>query len=89
VSKLIWHRREYLDEDGVVHPGDEATLRSSVENQSGDGAHMNGGFFVLEPVVLALIPSDATILGRQPLRTLACDDLLRAHMPPWLSTSAL
>lgn len=58
---------------------DEETVQSFMEKPRGDGAWMNGGFFVLEPAVLDLIVSDAMIFERQPLETLACDGQLRAH----------
>ena len=41
------------------------------EKPKGDGAMINGGFFVLSPSVLDLIESDATIWEREPLETLA------------------
>ena len=41
------------------------------EKPKGDGAMINGGFFVLSPSVIDLIESDATIWEHEPLETLA------------------
>lgn len=41
------------------------------EKPKGDGAMINGGFFVLSPNVLGLIKDDATIWEREPLEILA------------------
>jgi glucose-1-phosphate cytidylyltransferase len=60
-----------LAEDGGV-------VRSFVEKPRGDGAWMNGGFFVLEPAVLDVIDGDATAFESEPLERLARDDQLRA-----------
>ena len=64
---------------------DGATVRSFVEKPQGDGAWMNGGFFVLEPGVLDVIDGDGTAFEREPLERLAHDDQLRAfkHRGYW------
>ena len=41
------------------------------EKPSGDGSWINGGFFVLEPSVIDLIPDDSCNWERQPLQYLA------------------
>jgi glucose-1-phosphate cytidylyltransferase len=41
------------------------------EKPGGDGAWVNGGFFVLEPQALEYIADDSTVWERQPLETLA------------------
>ena len=58
---------------------DEATVRSFVEKPRGDGAWMNGGFFVLEPGVLDYIAGDETLWEREPLERLASDGQLAAY----------
>ena len=58
---------------------DGETVRSFVEKPSGDGAWMNGGFFVLEPAVLDYIDGDATLFEREPLERLAADGQLCAY----------
>jgi glucose-1-phosphate cytidylyltransferase len=51
---------------------------SFLEKPSGDGAWINGGFFVLSPKVLDLIDGDETIWERGPLETLARRNELQA-----------
>lgn len=48
------------------------------EKPKGDGAWINGGFFVLEPEVIDLIDDDATVWERDPLERLAADGELMA-----------
>jgi glucose-1-phosphate cytidylyltransferase len=65
-------------------PDDESVLAFR-EKPKGDGAWVNGGFFVLEPGVLARIGGDATLFEQEPLEQLAADGQLRAfkHMGFW------
>ena len=53
----------------VNHDGD--VVNSFQEKPEGDGAWINGGFFVLELSVFDEIDSDSTIWERQPLENLA------------------
>lgn len=46
-------------------------VRKFQEKPQGDGAWINGGFFVLEPGVIDLISGDDCIWEREPLETLA------------------
>jgi glucose-1-phosphate cytidylyltransferase len=46
-------------------------IKSFQEKPSGDGAWINGGFFVLRPEVLDLINDDNTVWEREPLESLA------------------
>ncbi len=46
---------------------DGTTVESFVEKPRGDGAWMNGGFFVLEPEVLGYIDGDETLFEHEPL----------------------
>ncbi|TRF25799.1 sugar phosphate nucleotidyltransferase, partial [Salmonella enterica] len=46
-------------------------VRSFQEKPKGDGAMINGGFFVLNPSVIDLIDNDATTWEQEPLMTLA------------------
>ncbi len=50
-----------------------------MEKPKGDGAMINGGFFVLSPQVLSHIDGDDTIWERGPLETLAADGQLAAY----------
>jgi glucose-1-phosphate cytidylyltransferase len=49
------------------------------EKPNGDGAWINGGFFVLEPTVIDYIDGDATVWEREPLQQLANDGALAAY----------
>jgi glucose-1-phosphate cytidylyltransferase len=49
------------------------------EKPRGDGAWINGGFFVCEPSVLDYIEGDATVWEDGPLRRLAADGQLAAY----------
>ena len=59
-------------------PGDSAAVRGFQEKPQGDGAWVNGGFFVLEPAVLDRIDGDDTAFEGHPLGSLAADGELRA-----------
>jgi len=48
------------------------------EKPGGDGAWVNGGFFVLEPGAIEYIADDSTVWERQPLQRLANDGALAA-----------
>lgn len=49
------------------------------EKPDGDGAWINGGFFVLEPAVLDYIDGDSTVWEQEPLQRLAHDGQLSAY----------
>lgn len=49
------------------------------EKPKGDGAMINGGFFVLSPTVIARIAGDATTWEKEPLVSLAEDGELMAY----------
>lgn len=52
------------------------------EKPKGDGAMINGGFFVLSPQVLEYLVDDSTIWEQEPLMRLAEDGQLMAHEHP-------
>jgi glucose-1-phosphate cytidylyltransferase len=54
-------------------------VKSFKEKPKGDGAMINGGFFVLTPRVLDYLSSDADIWEQEPLQRLAADDQLMAY----------
>jgi glucose-1-phosphate cytidylyltransferase len=58
-------------ENGVVH--------NFQEKPAGDGAWINGGFFVLEPDVLKNIDGDSTTWEQEPLQHLALNGQLSAY----------
>lgn len=55
-----------------------SAVKSFNEKPQGDGGWINGGFFVLNPKVLSLISSDATIWEKEPLESLAKQGQLEA-----------
>jgi glucose-1-phosphate cytidylyltransferase len=50
------------------------------EKPAGDGAWINGGFFVLEPQAIDRIDGDTTVWEQQPLQGLAADGQLTAYL---------
>lgn len=58
---------------------DQARVPSFVEKPQGDGAWINGGFFVLEPEVFEYIEGDATVWEREPMDRLAQAGQLAAY----------
>lgn len=81
ISALVaFHRKNGLKATltGVQPPGRFGAIElngdkvlSFQEKPQGDGSWINGGFFVLEPSVLDLIPGDATFWEKEPLEGLA------------------
>jgi glucose-1-phosphate cytidylyltransferase len=57
----------------------QSTISSFREKPSGDGAWVNGGFFVLEPDVLDYIAGDETVWEREPMEQLAQEGQLSAY----------
>lgn len=58
---------------------DQAKVSSFREKPQGDGAWINGGFFVLEPEALGYIEHDGTTWEQEPLKKLAQDGKLAAY----------
>ncbi len=54
-------------------------VKAFKEKPKGDGAWINGGFFVLEPEIFDYIEGDQTIWEREPLENLAKDGQLMAY----------
>ncbi|MDX2214218.1 MAG: glucose-1-phosphate cytidylyltransferase [Oculatellaceae cyanobacterium bins.114] len=64
---------------GAISLGQEQTkIESFHEKPGGDGAWINGGYFVLEPEVINYIADDSTIWEQEPLQKLAHDGHLSA-----------
>jgi glucose-1-phosphate cytidylyltransferase len=57
-----------------------AAVRAFQEKPVGDGAWVNGGFFVLEPSVIDRIAGDDTLFEQEPVQSLVADDQLRAYL---------
>jgi glucose-1-phosphate cytidylyltransferase len=55
-------------------------VHSFIEKPMGDGGHINGGFFVLNPKVIDLIEGDATTWERGPMETLAQQNQMSAFI---------
>ena len=70
---------------------DQTHIAHFHEKARGDGAWINGGFFVLEPAVLDYIEGDHTVLEEKPLTELARAGQLIAyrHEGYWQSMDAL
>jgi glucose-1-phosphate cytidylyltransferase len=64
---------------GALEIGASSAVTAFREKPVGEGALVNGGFFVLSPKVLELVVNDETIWEREPLERLAATDQLRAY----------
>ncbi|NEQ21146.1 MAG: glucose-1-phosphate cytidylyltransferase [Microcoleus sp. SIO2G3] len=58
---------------------DDNKIASFREKQDGDGAWINGGYFVLEPEVIDYIADDASVWEKEPLEKLAESNQLSAY----------
>jgi glucose-1-phosphate cytidylyltransferase len=89
VTELIkFHRKQKVKATvtAVLPPGrfgaldiDQVMVRNFQEKPKGDGARINGGFFVLSPEVLNYIEGDNTTWEWSPLETLAEEQQLAAY----------
>ena len=65
---------------GALELAEDGTVNSFQEKPQGDGAWINGGFFVLEPDIFDLIPEgDAAVWEGEPLKALARSGQLNAY----------
>jgi glucose-1-phosphate cytidylyltransferase len=80
-----------IDEDQADAPMSAPAVRAFQEKPVGDGAWVNGGFFVLEPAVLERLGGDDMPFESAPLESLAADGELRAyrHRGFWQPMDAL
>ena len=95
ISKLVaFHKAQNLTATltGTIPPGRFGALdvkgikvNSFMEKPKGDGAMINGGFFVLSPKVIEYIADDQTIWERDPLERLAKEGNLAVfpHLGFW------
>ena len=58
---------------GALNLNDENEVTSFLEKPKGDGAWINGGFFVCQPEVFDYIEKDATIFEKEPMEGIAAD----------------
>ena len=56
---------------GALNIEENAEVSSFIEKPRGDGAWINGGFFVCEPEVCNMITGDETVFEEQPLNKIA------------------
>jgi glucose-1-phosphate cytidylyltransferase len=65
---------------GALSIGDDNMITTFKEKPDGDGAWINGGFFVIEPEIFGyLTDGDATVFERKPLEQLAGQEQLNAY----------
>jgi glucose-1-phosphate cytidylyltransferase len=64
---------------GALNFGEQDKVTSFTEKPKGDGAWINGGFFVCEPAVIDYIQDDTTIWEREPLEHIAADNQMQAY----------
>ncbi|TKC91826.1 glucose-1-phosphate cytidylyltransferase [Trinickia terrae] len=64
---------------GALDIREDHRVMTFKEKPRGDGAMINGGFFVLSPKVLDLLVDDGTVWEREPLETLAERGQLSAY----------
>jgi glucose-1-phosphate cytidylyltransferase len=72
-------------------PEKETRIHSFREKLKGDGAWINGGYFVLEPQVIDYIRDDSTVWEQEPMRDLAEGGMLSAfqHHGYWQNMDTL
>ena len=90
ITELItFHRKQkkLATLTGIQPPGRFGVLNlkgesvaSFEEKPHGEGAWINGGFFVLSPKVIDMIAGDATVWEREPMESLAHDGQLSAYL---------
>ncbi|MCC3153814.1 glucose-1-phosphate cytidylyltransferase [Hymenobacter sp. BT770] len=64
---------------GALNFSEQEQVTSFTEKPKGDGAWINGGFFVCEPGVIDFIEDDATIWEREPLEHIALAGQMQAY----------
>lgn len=64
---------------GSLNLSDVGQVKSFMEKPKGDGAWINGGFFVCEPQVIEFIEGDHTIWEREPMEDIAAKGEMMAY----------
>lgn len=64
---------------GALNLDDNAKVHSFMEKPRGDGAWINGGFFVCEPQVFNYIDGDSSVWEREPMERIAADGEMIAY----------
>jgi len=99
-ESIAFHRKhgKLLSMTAVMPPGrfgvlqhEGTTVQAFQEKPHGDGAWINGGFFVCSPKVLGYIDGDATVWERQPMERLAKEGQIQAffHHGFWQAMDTL
>ena len=65
---------------GALNMSESQEVKSFMEKPKGDGAWINGGFFVCQPEVVDYIADDSTIFEREPMETIASDGQMTAFI---------
>lgn len=65
---------------GAINLSHDHQVSSFTEKPKGDGAWINGGFFVCEPGVIDYIAADATIWEKEPMESIAADGQMMSFM---------
>jgi glucose-1-phosphate cytidylyltransferase len=65
---------------GALNLSEINEVKSFMEKPKGDGAWINGGFFVCQPEVLDYISEDSTIFERDPMEKIAADGQMNAYI---------
>ena len=63
---------------GALNLTDDQTVQSFLEKPKGDGAWINGGFFVCEPQIFDYINGDNTVFEKGPMEKIAADGQMKA-----------
>lgn len=63
---------------GALALGEDAQVTSFIEKPKGDGAWVNGGFFVCEPSVIDFIDDDAMTWEKEPMERIAAAGQMKA-----------
>lgn len=64
---------------GALNISDSDEVISFLEKPKGDGAWINGGFFVCQPEVLDYVLDDSTVFEKEPLENIAADGQMIAY----------
>lgn len=64
---------------GAIIVGDDNSVKAFAEKPKGDGAWINGGFFVCEPGVINYIEDDSSIWEREPMENICADDQMMVY----------
>jgi glucose-1-phosphate cytidylyltransferase len=63
---------------GALNLSKDNSVDSFMEKPKGDGAWINGGFFVCQPEVFNYIDGDATVFEKQPMERIAAEGEMKA-----------